>query len=235
MRISIFLSIITTILLITTISSTNAQETAEIYKGHVVSVADGDTVTILLTDKTELKIRLAEIDAPEKAQPYGMKSKQALSDLIFDRDVIVIKEVIDKYGRTVGRIYHGAVDVNGEMVRRGAAWAYLKYLTDQSILDAEQQAKAKKLGLWALQADQRTPPWEWRKARRAANASKKRDKGKSKATPAKKTNNSSFKCGTKKTCSKMTSCKEAMFFLKNCHLPQLDRDEDGVPCEALCQ
>ena len=136
---------------------------------------------------------------------------------------------------TQAEVHHGAVDVNGEMVRRGAAWAYLKYLTDQSIVNAEQEAKVKNLGLWALQADQRTPPWEWRKARRAENADKKLAKSKNKVVPAKKSDNSSFKCGIKRTCSKMTSCKEAMFFLKNCNLPELDRDEDGIPCEALCQ
>ncbi len=130
--------------------------------GKVVRVADGDTIAILTPEKEEVKIRLVEIDAPEKDQPYGQKSKQALSDLVFGRDVRVEWDKTDKYKRTLGRVFVGDTDVNLQQVKNGAAWAYTKYLTDSRIKQAENEARFARIGLWALQADQITPPWEWR-------------------------------------------------------------------------
>lgn len=130
--------------------------------GKVVSVADGDTITILTPDKEQFKIRLVEIDAPEKDQPYGQKSKQSLSDMVFGKDVSVEWSKTDKYKRTLGRVFVGDTDVNLQQVKNGAAWAYTQYLTDDRIKQAEDEARAAKAGLWALQADQIMPPWEWR-------------------------------------------------------------------------
>lgn len=139
---------------------------AETLHGRVVAVADGDTITILTAKKEQIKIRLTEIDAPEKDQPYGKKSKQALSDLVFKRDVSVSSKNKDRYGRILGRVFINDKDVNLSMVASGYAWAYTKYLTDQSIKEAEGMARASSLGLWGLQEDQIMPPWEWRKKRR---------------------------------------------------------------------
>lgn len=130
--------------------------------GKVVSVADGDTITILTPEKEQIKIRLVEIDAPEKDQPYGQNSKKQLSDLVFGKDVSVEWEKADKYKRTLGRVFLGETDVNLQQVRNGAAWAYTQYLTDERIKQAENEARAAKVGLWALQADQIMPPWQWR-------------------------------------------------------------------------
>ncbi|MDE1152822.1 MAG: thermonuclease family protein [Micavibrio sp.] len=130
--------------------------------GKVVSVADGDTITILTSDKVQVKIRLVEIDAPEKDQPYGQNSKKALSDLVFGKDVTVEWGKTDRYKRTLGRVFVGDTDVNLQQVRQGAAWAYTQYLTDERIKQAETEARNAKAGLWALQADQIMPPWEWR-------------------------------------------------------------------------
>jgi len=130
--------------------------------GTVVAVTDGDTITILSSNKEQVKIRLAEIDAPEKDQPYGQKSKQTLSDLVFDKDVSVEWEKTDKYKRALGRVFLGEIDVNLQQVKSGAAWAYTQYLTDDRIKQAEIEARNAKVGLWALQADQIIAPWEWR-------------------------------------------------------------------------
>lgn len=130
--------------------------------GKVVAVADGDTITILTPDKEQVKIRLVEIDAPEKDQPYGQNSKKALSDLVFGREVSVEWEKTDKYKRTLGRVFVGDTDVNLQQVKNGAAWAYMQYLTDDRIKQAETEARNAKAGLWGLQADQIMPPWEWR-------------------------------------------------------------------------
>lgn len=144
------------------LSSTVAFAGGDNLEGRVISVHDGDTITILDATKHQTKIRLAEIDAPELDQPYGNKSKQMLSDLVFGKDVTVKVQTIDKYGRTVGRIYQSDTDANLTMVKQGGAWAYRKYLTDDTILAAEESAKAAGAGLWGLQDDQRVPPWEWR-------------------------------------------------------------------------
>ena len=141
--------------------------TAETLAGKVVGVHDGDTFTLLDASKRQIKIRLAEIDAPESRQPYGSRSKQELSGLAFGRPATVQVQDIDRYGRTVGRITVDGVDVNAEMVRRGAAWVYRKYAKDQSLFAIEKQARAAKAGLWALPEADKMPPWEWRKMKKS--------------------------------------------------------------------
>jgi endonuclease YncB( thermonuclease family) len=139
---------------------------AEELRGRVVGITDGDTLTLLTPERREVKIRLAEIDTPESRQPYGTRARQALSDLAFRRDVRVDVQDTDRYGRTVGRIYAGRVDVNAEMVRRGAAWVYRRYSHDPLLLVLENEARQAQRGVWALPESQRTPPWEWRRERR---------------------------------------------------------------------
>jgi len=94
---------------------------AETLTGKVVSIADGDTLTILTVPNKQVKIRLAGIDTPEKAQPFGMNTKQALAALTFQKQATVEVETIDKYGRTVGRVYVQGSDVNAELVWQGMA------------------------------------------------------------------------------------------------------------------
>jgi len=131
--------------------------------GRVVGISDGDTFTLLTSDTHQIKIRLAEIDAPESGQPYGNKSKQVLSGLIFGKDVRVIVQTTDRYGRTVGRPYIGNLDVCEEMVRVGAAWVYKQYVVDRSLFDVENEAREAKRGLWGLSEAQRVQPWNWRR------------------------------------------------------------------------
>lgn len=92
------------------------------YEGKVIAVIDGDTIKILTSDKKQVKIRLAQIDAPEKSQDYGNKSKQSLSDMVFGKQVKVVQEDTDKYGRAAGRVYLNNLDVNAEQVKRGYTW-----------------------------------------------------------------------------------------------------------------
>ncbi|MBL0422390.1 thermonuclease family protein [Ramlibacter sp. AW1] len=134
----------------------------------VVGLADGDTVTARCGPPgayRQVKVRLAEIDAPEKKQPFGHRSRQALADLCFRRSARLRVVTSDRYGRAVARVECGGVDANAEMVRRGMAWAYTKYQTDSRLTQLEAQARARGAGLWADRSPQ--PPWEWRqKARR---------------------------------------------------------------------
>ncbi len=115
--------------------------------GSVVGISDGDTFTLLTSEKQQVKIRLAEIDAPESGQPYGNKSKQALSGLIFGKDVCVVVQTTDRYGKTVGRPYVGNLDVCEEMVRVGAAWVYRQYVVDRSLFDVENDARVANRGI----------------------------------------------------------------------------------------
>jgi len=133
---------------------------------RVVGVQDGDTITVLTSDNHQIKIRFAEIDAPELSQPYGKKAKQLLSRMVFGKEVFITPVTIDKYRRIVARVSQGHRDINLAMVENGAAWAYRKYLTDPAFLEAEAEARKARTGLWALQPGQITPPWEWRHARK---------------------------------------------------------------------
>ncbi len=140
---------------------------ASTLEGRVVGVADGDTVTVLDSRNTQLKIRLMGIDAPEKKQAFGNRSKEALSHLIFNKLVTIEYHKKDKYGRTVGKIIVEGVDANLEQVKAGMAWHYKKYQKEQSVDDrasyaeAEDAARVGKIGLWL--DDNPMPPWDWRK------------------------------------------------------------------------
>jgi endonuclease YncB( thermonuclease family) len=126
------------------------------WSGKVIVVADGDTLTVLNGQNKTVKIRMAEIDAPEKSQDFGQKSKQSLSDLCFGKTAKVDDKGTDRYKRTLGRVYCEGVDANATQVK----WAYRQYLTDPAIGDLEQEAKAQKIGLWA--DPKPMPPWEYR-------------------------------------------------------------------------
>jgi len=136
---------------------------AQTLQGKVVHIADGDTLTILV-DHEQVKIRLAEVDAPESHQDYGQRAKQVLGQLVFGKEVLVDDEGKDRYGRTIGHVHLGSLDVNSEMVRAGYAWVYVKYARDQSLYALEREAREARRGLWA--SDVRVPPWEWRKEKR---------------------------------------------------------------------
>ena len=203
------------------------------YNGKVVGISDGDTLTLLVPDGAryrQIKVRLAEIDTPESAQPYGTRAKQALSDLVFNKQARVIEQDKDRYGRVVGRVYVGNLDVNAEMVRLGTAWVYRQYVRDRSLYTLEDQAKAAKRGLWALPEAERCEPWNWRKGSCSMSAAIQQ--------PPTGFNNagstSTFTCGSKRYCREMTTCDEAEFYLTQCGLQTIDGNHDGVPCEKLC-
>jgi endonuclease YncB( thermonuclease family) len=124
--------------------------------GKVVAIADGDTLTILDESKTQHKIRLAGIDAPEKGQPFGTKAREALGDKVFQEQVRIDVIDVDRYRREVGRIYLGKRFINMEMVRDGFAWRYVQYdkpgefTAAEAVLTAVQNGGAGRLNLVAL-------------------------------------------------------------------------------------
>jgi endonuclease YncB( thermonuclease family) len=134
--------------------------------GKVIGVLDGDTIDVLDANKVTHRIRLTGIDAPEKAQAYGQRSKEHLSDTVFGKQVEVQAGKSDKYGRTVGKVLVSGVDANLEQVKDGLAWHYKQYASEQSVSDrelysnAEDIARNSRSGLW--RDPKPMPPWEWR-------------------------------------------------------------------------
>ena len=138
-------------------------------------------MTVLDEGKTQHKIRLAGIDAPEKGQPFGQKAKERMSDLVYGKEVRIEGDKRDRYGRTLGKVWvkpdecpdcSKTLDAGLAMLTVGLAWHYKKYEKEQHPEDrgryafAEEEAKAKRVGLWA-DADP-TPLWEWRRGGRSA-------------------------------------------------------------------
>jgi endonuclease YncB( thermonuclease family) len=125
--------------------------------------------TVLDSTKTQHKIRLAGIDAPEKKQAFGQRSKESLSDLVFNREVQVETTKRDRYGREIGKVQVDGLDANLEQIKRGMAWHYKAYQREQSVLDrqsyaeAEEVARGARVGLW--KDDQPVPPWDFRHSR----------------------------------------------------------------------
>ena len=140
-----------------------AAHAAPPFSGQVVRVADGDTLTVL-RESVPVKVRLAEIDAPEKKQAFGERARQSLADLCFGRTAVVLRGKIDFYGRTVARVRCRGRDASTHQIQQGLAWAYTAYLTDPRIATAEQLARGAELGLWIT--PEPTPPWLFRKAKK---------------------------------------------------------------------
>ena len=208
---------------LTTISAAGALGAAPAgtLAGKVVGVSDGDSLTLLTPARTEVKVRLDGIDAPETDQPWGARSKVALSEQVFGRTVAVRSTGRDRYGRTLGVVSARGAEVNATLVRGGAAWAYRQYLKDDRLIRLEGEARAARRGLWALPPAQTTPPWDWRAGQRAQSRRPETTSG-------------SFRCGAKRYCKEMRACEEARFHLRQCGVKSLDADQDGTPCEALC-
>lgn len=150
------------------------------FTGKVVGVADGDTITVL-RDNEQVKIRLAGIDAPEKAQAFGNVAKQRMSDMVFGKEVRIDDRKKDKYGRTIGRVWVApaecqasdcpkTLDAGMALLTMGLAWHYKKYEKEQPEEErgqysfAEVEARGKKVGLWS--DAEPVPPWEWRHSKK---------------------------------------------------------------------
>ena len=188
---------------------------AETFVAHVIAVLDGDTV-LVSHDKKKTTIRLAGIDAPEKLQEFGPASRDALTALVLRKDVRVITRTVDDYGRVVALLEVGRVNVNEEQLRRGMAWEYSQYHADKALMALQAEAQRARRGLWAGASP--VPPWEFRKTH----------------APTRETLAQIANCGAKHYCSQMVSCEEAKYYFKQCKVKTLDKNGDGVPCEALC-
>ena len=149
---------------------------AELLAGRVVKVADGDTITILDSSNTQHKIRLSGIDAPERKQAFGDRSRQALADAVAGRDVVIDWNKRDRYKRIVGKVLVSGQDINLQQVRNGMAWHYKKYENEQDVEDRsryaheEFEAQRDKVGLWRDKDP--VAPWDYRQTLKNTRASK---------------------------------------------------------------
>ncbi|EBQ8384615.1 thermonuclease family protein [Salmonella enterica] len=129
-------------------------------QGKVIRVLDGDTIEVLQSKKP-VRIRLANIDAPEKKQAFGRWSTNQLKGLVAAQPVTVAYTQTDRYGRIIGRVFTtNGTEANRFMVQSGAAWVYERYNADKALPALQREAQTQKRGLWA--DSNPMPPWEWR-------------------------------------------------------------------------
>jgi len=143
---------------------------ADTIYGRVVAVSDGDTIKVLDSERRQHTIRLSGIDAPEKAQPFGQRSKESLSRMVYGKDVAVEWNKRDKYGRIVGKVLIDGTDANLEQIEAGMAWFYRRYAKELAADDADAYERAEAMamrqrsGLWGGEGN--VPPWDWRQMQR---------------------------------------------------------------------
>lgn len=134
------------------------------FDGRVVRILDGDTIETLSASGQSVRIRLAGIDAPEKNQPFGQRSRQALSALLAQKAVQITGDKNDQYGRLLGTVWMEGTDVNALQVKNGMAWAYRYHgrAINPQYEQLENMAKGNSIGLWSVPGQ--TEPWRWRQA-----------------------------------------------------------------------
>jgi len=163
--------------------SSTSTEAGGVLRGRVVGLSDGDTITVVDAAKARHKIRLTGIDAPEKKQPFGSRSSEHLSSLVFQKEVEVRWAKRDHYGRILGKVMVAdpacrrepcpRIDANLSQIEAGFAWWYRQYAKDQPPEDrrtyaaAEERSREAKRGLWADPAP--VAPWKWRHPKKAGS------------------------------------------------------------------
>jgi endonuclease YncB( thermonuclease family) len=236
--------LVRSLILVALLAAGNLAQGAE-FTAKVIAVLDGDTVLVKGGNSLK-KIRMAGIDAPEKAQTFGETSRRSLTEMVLGKQVKIASEAVDQYGRMVARLSVDGLDVNAEQIRRGMAWAATgwrqsrrapvgvplagensRFHNNRELLALQEEAKQAPRGLWA-QSDP-MPPWEWRKLHPSVlseppPSSVAATVARVPADPA---------CARKR-CSEMASCEEARRYFNQCGGKLLDGDGDRLPCEKLC-
>ena len=159
----LYLLLVFTFLL--TLNSFSFKSLEEINKetiiGKVVAITDGDTFKLLKEDSTLIRVRVANIDCPERKQPFSKRAKQFTSDAIFGKSVTLEVLKKDRYRRLISNvIYDDTLILSQELIKKGLAWHYLKYSKDSLLQSLHDTAKANKIGLW--QDENVIAPWDWR-------------------------------------------------------------------------
>ncbi|WP_153716838.1 thermonuclease family protein [Eikenella corrodens] len=205
---------------------------------RVVGIKDGDTFTCLTNGRRQITVRMAQIDAPEKGQPFGQKAKSTLSEYIYGQTVRLEESGFDRYGRTLAEVYdESGQNINMLMVQAGMAWAYKEYMTNTAYQEMQDEATRENLGLWSENGY--IYPSDWRRGVRpqreqVATLPTAEPHQQRSGRLAQDRNARGFTCGSKRFCREMNSCAEAMFYLRQCGVRRLDGDNDGIPCESIC-
>lgn len=206
------------LLLLFSVSLTYADE----FDAKVIAVMDGDTVMVL-RDGKKVKVRLANIDAPESDQEFGKESRDSLVSMVMKKQVHVNSQAVDSYGRLIAEISIDGKSVNETQVKKGMAWEYSHYHRNKRYLSLNKHAQQARVGLWA-NGVQPISPEQWRK----------KQLSKSHINNSALSANANITCGSKHLCGQMTSCEEAKIYFTKCGVKTLDGNGDGVPCESLC-
>lgn len=190
---------------------------AESFVAGSVRVIDGDTLLVWREDaRRPVKVRLADIDAPEHAQSFGEASTRSLIELTTGATITIDPVAVDHYGRLVARVFAGDTDINASQVQRGMAWEYSLHHRNQAYAQMEAEARREGYGLWA--ESNPLAPSEWRRQHPFNPLQAAPD----------------YRCGQRHRCSQMVTCDEAHYHLTRCGVRGLDPDGDGIPCESLC-
>lgn len=206
-----------------------ADAPAQVFTAEVIAVLDGDTLLVSRGGKP-IKLRLAGIDAPEKAQPYGTASQKSLAELVMRKQVQVESRAVDDYGRFVAMVGIAGLNVNHEQVRRGLAWEYSRFHSDRGLVQLQREAQLARRGLWADGGS--IEPSQWRRQHPSVVAP---PAAVSSAVTSQAAGVAPDEAGCDKArCSAMTSCAEARRYYARCGGKPLDGDHDGRPCEKLC-
>lgn len=140
-----------------------AADSAAETRGRVVKIADGDSFTILGKNNRQTRIRLYGVDSPENGQPYSKRAKEALSNMISEKDLVIREKNKDRYGRVVAVVYADGINVNEAMLKQGWAWHFKRYDSNRNWDRLEQKARKAGIGLWADKAP--VAPWTYRQRR----------------------------------------------------------------------
>ncbi|MBK1895802.1 thermonuclease family protein [Chryseobacterium sp. YIM B02567] len=141
----------------------------------VIGIKDGDTILVLDENNNQTTLRLAEVDCPEKGQPFGKNAKQFTSDLVYGKQITYYKTSSDRYRRIIAKVYFDNDQyLSEEIIKKGFGWWYYQYSNNQNLGILESKARSRKLGLWS--GSQTVSPWEWRKAKREAYKQKSKTK-----------------------------------------------------------
>lgn len=133
----------------------------ETITGKVVAITDGDTFKLLKKDSTLIRVRVINIDCPERKQPFSKRAKQFTSDAVFNKEVRLEVDKKDRYGRYIANvIYDEDKNLSKELLKAGYAWHFVKYSNDSTLQILEDKARKAKVGLW--QDPNAIAPSEWR-------------------------------------------------------------------------
>ena len=181
------------------------------FYGRATKIVDGDTLAIKTAEGKGIRVRVAEIDTPEKGEPYSNRARDALDEMARNQDLAVRLYDIDTYGRMVAHVFIGETDAGRELIRMGLAVVFCRYATDESLKVLEEQAHENGIGIWSQKKIPRGGCDNFEEEYRPTLPEG---------------------CGAKKFCSQMKSCAEALYYLRECRVTTMDGDKDGVPCES---